>query len=137
MKRVAVFLFLCMFFGASVWASDVEKFYATSINVSQGMATLYSQETVLLGVSCRTGAVGKLTGLRTISIGDTIKHGRYSFRVGIIEVSKMNEDARWGGETIAKKGDIVCVVAASGDTLPSDNACDALWLQIVNCQLLK
>ncbi len=126
-----------MFFGASVWASDVGKFYATSIDVSQGVATLYNQETVLLGVSCRTGAVGKLAGLRTISIGDTIKHSRYSFRVGIIEVSKMNEDTRWGGETIAKKGDIVCTVAASGDTLPSDNACNALWLQIVNCQPLQ
>ena len=137
MSRVTTFFFLCMFIGASVWASDVGKFYATSIDVSQGVATLYSKEPVLLGVSCKTGPVGRLAGLRTISIGDTIKNNRYSFRVGIIEVSMINEDASWGGETIAKKGDIVCHVAPSEDALSSDKGCDALWLQIVHCRPLK
>ena len=137
MKRLPIFLFLYMFIGVNAWALDVEEFHATSIDVAQGEVTLYSHESILLGLSCKSGPVGKLTGLRTISIGDTIKHGKYSFRVGIIKVSKFNEDASWGGKTIAKKGDVVCVVAANEDALPSDKDCDALWLRIVNCKPLK
>jgi hypothetical protein len=109
----------------------------TSIDVSQGVVTLYRHENILLGLSCKSGPVGQLTGLKTISIGDTIKHDKYSFRVGIIEVSKFNEDASWSGKTIAKKGDVVCVVAGSEGTLPSDKDCDALWLRIANCRPLK
>lgn len=137
MKRLSIFLLIYMFVGVSAWALDVEEFLATSIDISEREVTLYSHESILLGLSCKSGPVGKLTGLRTISIGDTIKHGKYSFRVGIIKVSKFNEDASWGGKTIAKKGDVVCVVAANEDALPSDKDCDALWLRIVNCQPLK
>jgi hypothetical protein len=137
MKGLSIFLFLCMSIGVTAWALDVEEFFATSIDVSHGEVTLYSHESILLGLSCKSGPVGKLTELRTISIGDTIKHGKYSFRVGIIKVSKFNEDASWGGKTIAKKGDVVCVVAANEDALPSDKDCDALWLRIVNCLPLK
>ena len=115
-------------------AQMVTEFSATSIDVSKGDVTLYSHERVLLGLSCRSGPVGKLTGLKTISIGDTINHEEYSFKVGIIEVTKFNEDLSSDGETIAKKGEVVCVVAENEDALPSDKDCDALWLRIVNCQ---
>jgi hypothetical protein len=137
MKKLFIFLFLCMLIGVTAWALDVEEFFATSVDVSQGEVTLFSQESILLGLSCKSGPVGKLTGLKTISIGDTINHDKYSFRVGIIKVSKFNEDATWDGKTIVKKGDLVCVAAANEDALPSDKDCDALWLRIVNCRPLK
>lgn len=137
MKRLSILLFLCISVTSTVWAFDVEEFLATSVDVSQGEVTLFSHESILLGLSCKSGPVCKLTGLKTISIGDMIKCGKYSFRVGIIKVSKFNEDVTWGGETIAKKGDVVCVVAENEDALPSDKDCDALWLRIVNCRPLK
>ena len=137
MKRLSIFLFLWILAVVNAWALDVEEFPATSIDVSQGEVTLYTHESVLLGLSCKSGSVAKLIGLRTISIGDTIKHEKYSFRVGIIKVSKFNQDASWGGKTIAKKGDVVCVVAANEDALPSEKDCDALWLRINNCRPLR
>ncbi len=137
MKRLSKLLFLCIFIGVNAWGLDVEEFAATSIDASRGEVTLYSHESILLGLSCKSGPVGKLTGSRTISIGDTITHEKYSFRVGIIKVSKFNQDTSWGGKTIAKKGDIVCVVAANEDALPSEKDCDALWLRITNCRPLK
>jgi len=41
-------------------AQMVTEFSATSIDVSKGDVTLYSHERVLLGLSCRSGPVGKL-----------------------------------------------------------------------------
>ncbi len=103
MKRLSIFLFLCMSIGVTAWALDVEEFFATSVDVSQGEVTLFSHESILLGLSCKSGPVGKLTRLKTISIGDTIKHDKYSFRIGIIKVSKFNEDATWGGRQLPRK----------------------------------
>jgi len=137
MKKLSILLFLCILVAVPAWALEVEEFLATRVDVSQGEVTLFSHESILLGLSCISGSVGKLDGLNTISIGDTIKYDKYSFRVGIIKVSKFKEDATWGGETIAKKGDVVCVVAANEDALPSDKDCSALWLRIVNCRPLK
>ena len=137
MKKVYLFLFLFMIVGVNAWALDVNAFNAKSIDVTKGEVTLYSHESILLGLSCKSGPVSKLTGLRTISIGDTIKYGKYAFRVGIIKVSKFNEDAKLDGKTMAKKGDMVCVVAANENALPSEKDCNALWLRIVNCQPLQ
>ena len=137
MKKLSLFLFLWILTGVNAWGLDVEEFKVTSIDVSQGEVTLYSHESILLGLSCESGPVGKVTGLRTISIGDVINHEKYTFQVGVIQVSKFNQDASWGGETIAKKGDVVCVVAANEDALPSEKDCDALWLRITNCRPLK
>ena len=138
MKRLMLLGLLYFIIGGSVWALDTENFKATSIDVSQGVATLYSHESVFLGLSCKSGPVGELSGLYTISIGDTIKFDKYSFHVGIIKVSKFNEDLSWGGKTIAEKGDVVCVVAANKDSLPNDDDdCDALWLRITNCKPIK
>lgn len=72
----------------SAQAQDIETYPATSINASQGEATLFSHERVLLGLSCKSGPIAKMSGLSTVSIGDTLAHGKYSFRVGIIEVSR-------------------------------------------------
>ena len=55
MKRLSIFLFIYMFAGISAWALDVEEFLATSIDVSQGEVTFYSHESILLGLSCKSG----------------------------------------------------------------------------------
>ena len=118
-------------------AQDIETYPATSINASQGEATLFSHERVLLGLSCKSGPIAKMPGLSTVSIGDTLAHGKYSFHVGIIEVSRYKKDVRSGGTTFARAGDVICVLAANRRALPFEDDCDALWVRIVNCQPIR
>jgi len=135
--RSLAFAAACLVGGSQAFAADIETYAVTSIDVSQGEATLYTHERVLLGLSCSSGPVGKLSGLSRVSIGDTVTHGKYSIRVGIIEVSRFNKDVRAGNETIVKKGDVICVFAENRDALPSDKDCDALWVRVANCRPLR
>lgn len=137
MKRLSVLLFLYLSIGVNAWALDVEEFFATGIDVTDKEITLYSQEPIIFGFGCKGGAVGILTGLKTIRIGDVIRNDRYSFRVGIIQVARFNKDMSSEGSPGVKKGDVICLVAESEDALPSNKQCDALWLRIVNCRPLK
>jgi hypothetical protein len=120
-----------------VHALDVEKYRATSVEVASGTATLLSHESVLFGLSCSSGPVGDLPNLKQVELGDTITLKNYSFRVGVIEVTRVLEDMSWAGETIAKKGDIVCVLAADEKALPSDDDCEALWVHIPQCRPIR
>lgn len=129
--------FLSLFAAGRIFAQDIETYSATSINASQGDATLFSHERVLLGLSCKSGPIAKMSGLSTVNIGDTLTHGKYSFRVGIIEVSRHKKDVRSGGTTYARAGDVICVVAANRRALPYDDDCDALWVRITNCQPIR
>lgn len=136
--QICCALVLTFFVGATLGLpQDIETYPATSIDASQGEATLFSHESVLLGLSCKSGPIGKFSGLSTVSIGDTLTHGKYSIRVGLIQVSKFNKDLDLGGGMIVKKGDVDCVLAASRRALPTEDDCDALWVRIVNCRPLK
>ncbi len=83
MSKRAGFMMLYLCIGVSAWALDVETFSASSIDVSQSEVKLYSHERILLGLSCKSGPVGTLVGLQSISLGDRITHEHYAFRVGI------------------------------------------------------
>ncbi|MEE8113378.1 MAG: hypothetical protein V3T23_03390, partial [Nitrososphaerales archaeon] len=121
----------------AVHALEVEEYRATAVEVAGGTATLLSHESFLFGLSCRSGPVGDLPNLRQVKLGDTITLKDYSFRVGLIEVTRFLDDASWGGNTIAKKGDIVCVLAADERALPSDDDCEALWVRIPKCRSVR
>lgn len=135
MKRFGVFLFVFSMGNlASAWAFDaVEIFNVNTIDVSQGEITLFAEESTILGLSCTSGSKGKLSGLNTIKIGDIIKYEKYSFRVGIIEVSKVNDYLN-AKENVVQNSEVTCVVAENESALPYDEDCDALWLRIVNCR---
>ena len=120
-----------------VHALEVEEYRATAVEVAGGTATLLSHESILSGLSCRSGPVGELPNLRQVKLGDAITLKNYSFRVGLIEVTRFLEDASWGGNTIARKGDVVCVLAANESALPSDDDCEALWVRIPKCRPLQ
>ncbi len=109
-----------------VHALEVEEYRATAVEVAGGTATLLSHESILFGLSCNSGPVGDLPNLRQVKLGDTVTLKKYSFHVGLIKVTRFLEDMGWGGNTIAKKGDIVCVLAADEKALPSDDDCEAL-----------
>ena len=96
-----------------------------------------SHEPILLGLSCSSGPVGDLEKIKQIKIGDTIRLKKYSFRVGLIQATKYFEDFSWNGNTIARKGDTVCVLAADAKSLPSENDCEALWVRIPKCRLIQ
>ena len=122
---------------ASANALETETHSAKHIEVVDGDAVMYTHEKVLLGLSCRSGPVGKLSDLSEVRIGDTLTLGIYSFRVGIIEVTRYGRDIKSSGQTIAKKGDTECILAASSAMLPYEDKCQALWVRIKNCQPLE
>ncbi len=135
--RIPLIILFCLLGPSIPLALDTEKGRATVVEVLDQPATLFSHESVLFGLSCKSGPVGELHNLHQVKIGDTISHKAYSFRVGLIEVTKFLEDARWGGETIAKKGDVVCVLAADEESLPSEGRCKALWVRIPKCRPVR
>ena len=118
-------------------ALESETSRAMAVEVLDQSAALLSHESVFLGLSCKSGPVGALPNLRQVKIGDTISFKDYSFQVGLIEVTKFLEDVRSSGHTIAKKGDIVCVLAADEKSLPYKDRCKALWVRIAKCHPLQ
>ncbi len=135
--RILPIVVFCFFGPSTVQGLETEESRAMAIEVLEQSATILSHESILLGLSCKSGPVGELPNLRHVKIGDTISYKDYSFRVGLIKVTKFLEDARWSGQTIAKKGDIVCVLAADERSLPSEDRCKALWVRISKCRPLQ
>lgn len=122
---------------ASVHALDVTTFYASRVALPATSATLYSHEPLFLGISCKSGPVGQLEGPTVIGLGDTVSAGGKSFRVGIIEVNEYNEEVRIGNDIIARKGDVICILAPDEESLPYDNDCDALWVRARGCRVVQ
>lgn len=137
--KTSTFLIIifCLLSPSSVQAIEPERSRAVAVEVLDQSATLLSHESVLLGLSCKSGPVGKLPNLRQVKIGDVISYKDYSFRVGLIEVTRFSEDMKSGGQTIARKGDIVCVLAADERYLPYEDRCKALWVHIPKCRPLQ
>ena len=92
-----------------------------------------ANEPILFGASCRSGPVGRVSAPGIVQVGDMVSAGDYSFRVGIIKIHQFNRDFVFGGETIARAGDIQCVLAEDERALPSDDDCEALWLYAPSC----
>jgi hypothetical protein len=110
-QYTAIYSLGLLFFGiGAANALEVEEYHAKEVEVAGGTASLLYKESILFGLSCGSGSYD-LPNLKHIILGDTIKLKDHSFRVGLIEVTRFLEDASWGGQTIAKKGDIVCVLA--------------------------
>jgi hypothetical protein len=135
--RTFLIIVFCLLGPSSVQALETERSRAVAVEVLDQSATLLSHESVLLGLSCKSGQIGELPNLRQVKIGDIISYKDYSFRVGLIEVTKFSEDMKSGGQTIAKKGDIVCVLAADERSLPYEDRCKALWVRIAKCRPLR
>ena len=134
--RIAAFVCAVLTFSPAL-ALDVTKLNAQAVDLSGSSAVLYSHESILLGFSCKSGPVGTLQGVSVVRLGDTVTVGGKSFRVGIIEVTKYNEDAEWGKDILAKKGDLVCVLAPDAKSLPYDDDCEALWINAPGCRVLE
>lgn len=133
----AIFSVMYIFKFDVAHALETKEFKASEIASIDGKATLLSHESIWLGLTCRSGSVGRFSNLKQVKLGDTIKHEKYSFRVGLIEVTHYLEDFKWGKDVIAKKGDTVCVIAADKSALPSEHDCDALWLRIPKCRPIQ
>ena len=136
MKVFWIFV-LCLFSSSYVQATEPQTSRAVAVEALDQSATLLSHESMLLGLSCRSGPVGQLPNLRLVKIGDVITYKGYSFRVGLIEVTKFTEDMKSGRQTIAKQGDVTCVLAADEQSLPYENRCKALWVLIAKCRPLQ
>lgn len=136
-NRTFLIIVFCLLGSSSIRALETERSRAVAVEVLDQSATLLSHESILLGLSCKSGPIGELPNLRQVMIGDVISYKNYSFRVGLIEVTKFLEDAKSGGQTIANKEDIVCVLAADERSLPYEDRCKALWVRIAKCRPLQ
>jgi hypothetical protein len=135
--KIFLIIVFCLLSPSFVQAIEPETSRAVAVEALDQSATLLSHESVLLGLSCKSGPVGELPNLRQVKIGDVITYKGYSFRVGLIEVTKFFEDMKSGRQTIAKKGDVVCVLAADERSLPYEDRCKALWVRIAKCRPLQ
>ena len=122
----------------AVYASDdIESLSATRIDVSGKRVSLKYNEEKFFGVTCTSGTHQEVKGLSKISIGDNLSFGKHSFKVGVISAQRFIRDVCWNGELLGKKGQTTCVVAEDKSSLPSDKDCDALWLYVESCNILK
>ena len=110
---------------------------ANGMESFDNQAVLFSHESVMLGLTCKSGPVGRISNLGHVKLGDSISIGGKVLVVGLIEVTTYTEDIKSGGQVIARKGDVVCVAAASEKTLPYNDKCNALWLHVEKCRVLK
>ncbi len=94
---------------------------------------MYRHRGILFGMPCISGPVGKLQNKGIIKIGDLIAVNKYELKIGIIKVSKCNEDFGYGENIICLKGENICVIAADKNALPSEDDCDALWIRARPC----
>lgn len=143
-KRYMPFVILLMS-AVIVWASvaeaqevATETFSVSSIQVLSQKIQILRHDSILLGLSCRSGKVADIEiPSGKLSLGDTIRYEDHSFSIGVIEVTKYNKDFSWQGELMAKKGDVDCVVASHDSKLPHDDDCDAEWARIKPCLVLR
>jgi TPR repeat protein len=85
-------------------------------------------------ISCVSGSHGKMEDLGIVSIGDKLYAEKYSFQVGIIEMTKLPKDLKSGNKIFARKGQTICVIAKNKNSLPQEDDCDALWISSIGCK---
>jgi TPR repeat protein len=85
-------------------------------------------------ISCVSGSHGEMEDLGIVSIGDKLYAGKYSFQVGIIEMTTLPKDLKWGNKIRARKGQTICVIAKDKESLPQEDDCDALWISSIGCK---
>ena len=124
---------MSVIFTNSLIASDSRIFNVRYAIAPQGKIELYSHESVLFGLSCKSGKVNTINDIRNIKIGDTIRSGEHSFKVGVIEVTQYLTDVTWGGKTQARAGEVHCIAARDKSMFPYDDDCNALWVLIKPC----
>lgn len=116
-------------------ALEIKQSTAKRISIMDDKITLYRQESLWFGMSCRSTPVGSLSGIEKLTIGDTVALKEESFKIGIIAVNEMLEGVKVLGKTLSTKGDVVCIAASDIGKLPSAEGCQALWLHIADCQV--
>ena len=129
-------LIVSLIFGiaGTIRADEISKsFQVNRVLIPQGNMTLFSHESFFLGVSCISGPVGEIQGIRELKIGDTIRSDSYSLKVGVIEATLYLKDVFWKGEIKARAGEVECVAAENHGKFPYDDDCDALWARIKPC----
>ena len=137
---------------ASLRAHATSILYLRAVSVDLTSAhpvmLVHERESGVSGAPCSSRAVGALSDLHTVGLGDTISLGGKSFRVGVISLrySGMTYDLQ---DTV-ERHHIVCLIAASPKKLPiwekdflmrdkspvPDEKCEALWVRAVDCDVL-
>lgn len=127
-------IMIALSFWSISYAINSEEFNVQQVSFQEGSATLYAHESVWLGVTCKSGPIGKVEDRTSLSIGDTVTVGKFTVNVGFIECTKYYEEIKFHDEIIANKGETICVAAKNKDMLPHDDECHAVWIRIRDCQ---
>ena len=115
--------------------SDTTEFQAQEISISDTVE-LMTHESILFGISCVSGPQTELH-LDTVSVGDHISAGEYSFTVGVIDCQRWNRDVEIGKLLSVKKGQTSCSIAPSYAALPREDDCQALWIYVPNAKVIR
>lgn len=111
--------------------SKTTEYRATSIRVLNDSATMYEHKDYL--VTTTSGPVGKEGIPEVINIGDVIRVEDEQLQANIILVTEYNTDMKYGGQILARKGDVSCLVVEREADIPSDEERERLWINVVEC----
>ncbi len=116
-------------------ADQVEYSRVSEIEVLNDSAVMYFHKYGV--ITSVTGPVGREGIPQRIRLGDVITVKDRTILVGVIEVTAVLEDIVWQGELVARKGDVLCDIAASPDELPSGRKLSYLWINVTECRPLE
>ena len=119
-------------FPESVEVRQVEK-----IIIQNGEAKLLQHESIMFGLSCKSGPIAQINDLTTLKINDEFKYQDLSFRIGLIQATTFNEDMIYNGKILGLKGQTTCAVAEDESQLPYEDDCSALWLAVQDCIVVE
>ena len=133
---IAIFLIIIYPVTASASKKLSTPVEANTIDTTNSIVVMSSHEAPERRRSCKPIVEAKTTNLGKISIGSSVEINDISFEVGVIKANKFHRDYTPFNVDVAKKDEIICVVAEDSSKLPSEPDCDALWLRIRDCKII-
>jgi hypothetical protein len=131
---VLLFLAGVLIVAPRVMASDeqVRKSKAHAARVLNQSATMYESRDYW--VTRVTGPVGKAGIPDVIRLGNVVTVNGKSIKVNYIFVTQYLVEMKWGRETLARPGDVKCVIVESEKDVPDDQEIDRRWISVDQCQ---
>jgi ankyrin repeat protein len=114
----------------------IREYKASSLRVLNQSATMHEDKNYF--ITQTRGPVGKEGIPEAIKLGDTVTVKGKTIHVKHIFVTDYLAEMKWGGQVLAKKGDVRCVVVESEENLPyGDDKRNRLWIYVEQCQPLQ
>jgi hypothetical protein len=112
------------------------EYRVNAIRVLNGSAMMNEHRDYVLTQT--SGSVGKEGIPDHIKLGDTVTVDGRTIQVRHILVTEILEDLKWGGKTLARKGDVRCMVVETEDDLPyGEEKRNRRWIIVEQCEPIR